>query len=142
MGCAGSRDDISKDENRIISMESQLNYANSDCRTVDFYHRKYSYMGEINYDQWMDIAKFLNLNIENSRNNPRVKEMIGSFRNENGNYQWRKLTIFGILLSKGHSNEKAILLFQLFDNCNQKALPYGKILKLPNLMIKRVKTFL
>ncbi|CAG9329453.1 unnamed protein product [Blepharisma stoltei] len=127
MGCLESREIIILEEKFVSLMEASLNYASHDCKIIDYYHRKYSYKEEINYEQWLEIVHKLGLNVENTRECPRAKDLYESLKNPNGTYNFRKMAELGILLSSGNSIEKARLLFQLFDPLDEKILSAATI---------------
>ena len=116
MGCASSRSELSPVEARLIRGEDELLYGTHSVTEVDFIHRKYSYNGEINENQWMNIYRNLNLALNQSAT-PVPDNMISYYNHfKSGNtFKLRDLLVLGILLSIGDVDTKAKLLFDAFD---------------------------
>lgn len=116
MGCSASRIEVSPVEAQYINGESELLYSSHNVTEVDYIHRKYSFNGEINENQWMNIYRNLNLSL-NQSGSP-IPEAVIEYYNQyksGSTFKLRDLLVVGILLSIGTVEVKAKLLFDAFD---------------------------
>lgn len=127
MGCASSRDEVSKEEKAIIEQEEQLLYNRNNCKAVDFYIRKYSLGVEINHEQWRDIASNLHLKVENSPTSPKTVDFYNSMKGKDGKLALRTQLVLGILLAGGTAKDKAKLFFEAHDPRNIKVVSKADI---------------
>ncbi|CAG9324452.1 unnamed protein product [Blepharisma stoltei] len=126
MGCAKSRPRSS--EEVIISLaEEGLGFQDLNVNLIDNTFRKFSHMGRINQTQLKRIAKQLKINIVDYGPHTKINEMFYNLRKQEGEYFLKDLLIIGILLGKGSHQEKASLLFQVFDEISEGAIEVSRI---------------
>ena len=135
MGCSDSRTDITAEEATVANAEAILEYSHLPAYYTDLIHRKYSYEGKIVEDQWKDIYKTLDLAPNKSYAMQSVVNFFDNFKIGPGEYSLKKLLVLGILLSKGSSEEKARLLFEVQDEAGSGILTTEGLDDLIKLML-------
>jgi hypothetical protein len=114
MGCISIREKVSNTEEAIMRMESHMEFFKNNCIVVDAVIRKYSYKGLINEAQMKDIARSLELKINDSFMSPSVETLYEKLRNVD-HYKLKDILILGIILSNGVSRQRARLVFEAYD---------------------------
>jgi hypothetical protein len=126
MGCTETKQ-IGSEERSVIAAEEGLGlYANTASR-VDSIIRKYSSNSLINHTHLTRIAEVLNLTIINTAPHTRVEEFFRKIANKDGFYNLKDLLIIGILLSEGEKDEKARLIYQIYDENLTDSIPLSDI---------------
>ena len=123
MGCGSGKSGENPIETLICNSEKKLLYQHCKANEVDLIHRKYSFNGKLNGNQWMNVSRHLNL-AENQSAGP-VSEQIKSFYHlfkKTDSYILREMLVLGILYSTGSAEAKAKLLFEVFDDHDSKEL--------------------
>lgn len=118
MGCSCSKFEVLAEEKMIMSSEDSIGFNMHTSSKIDMYFRKYSMRGSMTPYQLQACFEELSIDISDSIERIHVKKFINSFiKFHTVNY--KKLLIYGILCGKANKEEKAELLFQLYDHeCN------------------------
>lgn len=134
MGCGESKQDMTLEEIALIQAEKKLLYSNYSSQALDFVYRKYSTNGLINENQWADIHKKLRLAISSKHPNPNLIAFYASFKIK-AKYPLKEVLLLAIILSQDQSNRKLELIFEIFDEENEKRLSQDKVKDLCLLLI-------
>lgn len=137
MGCGNGKADLTPIEARFFNGEQRLGFGNCEAIEVDLNIRKYSHMGVINENQWMNIYRHLKL-AQSQGEVPlsdQIKAFYQLFKQEN-TYNLQELLVLGILLSMGSIDVKAKLLFEVFDVYGTKTLRRDAVGTMHDVMYK------
>ena len=126
MGCNQGRENNSIEEEIIKKCEFSLNYNLKNCKDVDTSHRKFSYKGRINANQFKDITTKLCLAVS-LHPTRKIIEFYNNFKVNQEDYSLNQLLLLGILLSSGSSMNKARLLFEIEDKINTNILKKANV---------------
>ncbi|OMJ72977.1 hypothetical protein SteCoe_28461 [Stentor coeruleus] len=121
MGCTFSKRNLKDEEITLIVAEESLKYYQHTCKELDFIHRKYSFCGKINPLQFTEISAKLGLPAAYLKKNSTLKAFYNQFL-ENEAYSLEKILILTTLTGKGHTLEKAKLLFEIKDKLSCRKL--------------------
>lgn len=120
MGCADSKQ---KEEEQVLAeQEMELGFKGTSVATIDFVIRKYSQNGLLNIGQFEDVVRALGLVTVNRRNSSNITGFYETFKTPNSCYDAKLLIILGILLGFGRVQEKARLLYEIYDIDNTHSL--------------------
>ncbi|OMJ80052.1 hypothetical protein SteCoe_19781 [Stentor coeruleus] len=134
MGCGESKQEITLEEIALIQAEKTLLYSNYTPQALDFVYRKYSTNGFINENQWADIHKNLNLALSTKYPDPKLIAFYSSFKIK-AKYPLKEVLLLAIILSQDQKNRKLELIFEIFDEENEKRLSQAKVKELCLLLI-------
>lgn len=124
MGCGNSRADLSSEEQLLTAHEAYLQYAHNHVVHSDMVFRKNAPHAELNSSQLLVAANQLELALSNSG----PSDVIGFYsklKTENYSLNWLVLTSF--FLCNGTPEEKAAVLFELYDPQNSDVLDSIKV---------------
>ena len=121
MGCGDSRDELNSEEVVLIHAERSLLYHELNPTDIDFICRKYSKEGLINENQWKDIHKRLSTAISLPLPPQQVLDFYKNLQTDN-KFFLREILVLGIILTGSDSQIKAKLIFEAFDENNEKIL--------------------
>lgn len=135
MGCSDSKEDLTPEEIAIINGELRLLYQQYTVTDVDLVYRKYSKGGQVNLNQWKDISNKLKIAIYTSPVAPEIQALFDSLKTDNL-YSLQDLLVLSIYLSIGTSQDKARLLFEAYDDSDDKLLSKSDLQKLSGFIIE------
>ncbi|OMJ86895.1 hypothetical protein SteCoe_11442 [Stentor coeruleus] len=110
MGCIEGRADT---EEQLRTAEVELGFKDIPVDLINTTMRKYSYKSKINQAQLERINYQLKLSI--TPPNLYVQAFLNSLRKPDGTFSLREFLVLGILLGKGLPEEKASIMYQIFD---------------------------
>lgn len=114
MGCASIREP-GIEERCIIQAENGLGFNKINVNEIDTIFRKYSSNGVITQSQLIHISNTLNFKILNTGNHSQIQSFFMNLRSEDGTYELKDLLLIGIMLGRGKSSTKAMLIYEAFD---------------------------
>ena len=135
MGCASSKEDLTPEEVALINGELRLQYQQYSVNDVDLVSRKYSKGGQINSNQWKDISNKLKISIYSEPVPPEIQGLYDSLKLDNS-YSLKDLLVIGVYFSSGTSQDKARLLFEAYDESDDKILNKGELQKLAGFIVE------
>lgn len=133
MGCSCSKYDAVTEEKLIIESENSIGFCKHTSATIDLYFRKYSAKGTMNTSQLSACLQGLNIDTSDSFERPNVKRFLNSFVKGNS-VNLKKLMIYGILCGKAYREEKALLIFQLYDPMCKRVISRKDVSSLVNMI--------
>lgn len=110
MGCIEGRADT---EEQLRVAEAELGFKDLPVDLINTTMRKYSYRSKINQAQLERINYQLKLSI--TPPNLYVQAFLNSLRKPDGTFSLREFLVIGVLLGKGLPDEKASIMYQIFD---------------------------
>lgn len=122
MGCAYSRDKTPEEERTLITFERTLQLYRKSATSVDLTFRKYSYKDEVNLSQLSEACAQIGIQRRSTEASPNVEVFFTELCNESGKYPLKRLLLLGVLLCSGTPQEKARLLFEIYDDCDRGVL--------------------
>jgi hypothetical protein len=114
MGCSCSKYEVITEEKLIMDSEKSIGFYQHTSATIDLYFRKYSLKGAMNTSQLTACLDELNIDTSDSAERPNVKRFLNKFT-KGSTVNLRKLLIYGILCGNSPKEEKALLMFQVYD---------------------------
>lgn len=114
MGCTWSRHDLSLEEQSLLHEETVLGYGRHDSVYIDMILRKHSHLGKLNKKQFNQAANSLKLKVCDFERHSKVCDFYTSFQNLQ-DYDLKMMLVLGILHGIGKPEEKAKLLFEVYD---------------------------
>ena len=111
MGCFESRLDA---EEALENAEKNLGFFDKPVELINTTIRKYSHKSKLNQAQLERISNQLSLTIFPA--NICVQAFLNYLKKSDNTYSLKELLVIGILLGKGPINEKAGLLYSVFDD--------------------------
>lgn len=114
MGCTGSRHDLLLEEQSLLNEETVLGYGRHDSAYIDMILRKHSHLRKLNKKQFSQAANILKLKVCDFERHTKVTDFYTSFQHLQ-DYDLNMMLILGILHGLGKSEEKAKLLFEVYD---------------------------
>mmetsp|Transcript_12325 Transcript_12325/g.23393 ORF Transcript_12325/g.23393 Transcript_12325/m.23393 type:complete len:304 (+) Transcript_12325:370-1281(+) len=129
MGCTSSRTKLSAEETYLTTHEAELHYGDQHATQVDLVFRKYSYQSHVNPSQLQNAASKLNLRITNYSTFNLIEPFYNGLKQE-GSIHLLHLLLLGLFLAKGSVEEKARLLFEVYDDLNTEEVQAPVIKKI------------
>lgn len=126
MGCTETRPE-SNEENGIIFAEKGLGFHLRKASKIDAVFRKYANNEKLNEDQLSKAVFCLKCTMQNYGKFRYITEMYSKLKREDGDYDLKDLLVIGILLGEGSKEEKARLLYQVFDETSENAILKDKM---------------
>jgi hypothetical protein len=114
MGCISTRSELTIEEATSYNLDLLLGYSKIPAIKVYKAYLKYSLNGRISNEEFTKISNKLDLfNINTDFVQP-ILNFFGYFKTDLAHYSLKKLLVFGIIQSKGSTDIKAGLLFDVF----------------------------
>ena len=122
MGCFESRLDA---EEALENAEKNLGFFDKPVELINTTIRKYSHKSKVNQAQLERISNQLSLTILPA--NICVQAFLNYLKKSDNTYSLKELLVIGILLGKGPINEKAGLLYSVFDDFLEDSIERTRI---------------
>ena len=114
MGCASSREQ-NIEESVIVQAEHVLRFTYLNVLDIDAAFRKYNCNGEVMQSHLIQTSKQLGFRIMNTADHMQIQQFYTSIRSEAGGYLLKDILLIAILLGRGKPEEKAKLVYEIFD---------------------------
>ena len=119
MGCGDSHSDGPKnddeEEAHLRELEAALGFQQHSSKHLDLYIRKYASSEDMNKNQYKLIGQKLNISLQNSEKLRTAAIYFSDLLFYKGIYDRTRLLIVAIMMGTGFAEEKAKLLFEIFD---------------------------
>ncbi|OMJ91397.1 hypothetical protein SteCoe_6081 [Stentor coeruleus] len=122
MGCIEGRADT---EEQLKEAEANLGFKDLPVDLINTTMRKYSFRSKINQAQLERINYQLKLSIVPP--NFYVQAFLNSLRKSDGTFSLREFLVLGVLLGKGLSEEKASIMYQIFDEMLEDSIERNRL---------------
>lgn len=147
MGCTTgrSREAFCKDEELILKEEETLGYTAIDCKEIDRTFHRFSSQFKMSDSQF--TAAFDGLNIDMTKfkrkdtQDPKVP-FYENFRDDENLYLVQKLTTLGIMCGGGTDEDKALTLFENYDEDTSKSIGVSEFKSMLNDLLEIALIFL
>lgn len=131
MGCSPSRRDLSSEEQILTELETGMEYAHNSIVYADMVLRKYSPHLEFNSFQLLAVASQLKLNLER-KGAINFGKFYSKLKSSEGLISLSSLVLTAFLLCRGSTDEKARVLFELYDDHGTSMLDATRVDKMAN----------
>lgn len=114
MGCTWNRHDLSQEEQSILHEETILGYGRHQSVYIDMILRKHSHLAKLNKKQFNQAANHLKLKVCEFERHTKICDFYSSFQHLQ-DYDLKMMLVLGILHGQGKLEDKAKLLFEIYD---------------------------
>lgn len=114
---------IGAEEKSVIVAEEGLGFSEVNVTRVYSIIKKYSSNGTSNHKHLQRIGEVLGLQITNEAPHSKIETFYRKLSNKEGFYPLKDLLVVGILLAQGTVEEKARLIYQVYDETLTNSLP-------------------
>ena len=115
MGCHGSRKQYSQEEVALLTEELVLHFHASTTQQAHTVFCCKSRQGYLNETAFAEAAQELGLCVKNSGSSLQVETFFSSLNSPQG-YPSHSLSVLAVLLGEGNGHDKAMTLFQMYDD--------------------------
>lgn len=131
MGCACSRDEATE-EDKLVHAEEQLPFSNHKTKYLSVLYSKYAKSKKelSSIDLSSILADLCGKSPQNFNN------FFENFKNSDGTYSLKALLVLSIMVSNGSSNEKANLIFEFFENLENKKVTREILSEIISIMLE------
>lgn len=123
MGCSESRTLSRPEETSLLKAQEALGLGRHSVEFIDQIIRKYSSFQHVNDSHLQSIQDRLQVHLSNYDNQTLITAAMSTLRRSDG-VMLKPLLILGIFAGEGNLNEKATLLYEVYDvECTQTLTP-------------------
>lgn len=131
MGCSTSRPELNSEEQLLTAHEAYMDYAQNHIVYADMVIRKNSPHLQLNQSQLIAVATQLRLKLDNIGPSD-IAAFYLKLKSSVGYYPLNSLVLTAFLLCYGSEDEKAKVLFELYDDRNSEVIDALKIGSMAN----------